>query len=86
VDNRPRPWNTHDTTHGTHECQEEGKPELMLQSYLEGETIKGSRVWEGPRRKGKGGGEKERYGRRWKRCAEGQEIGQRCPMEDGELE
>ena len=51
--------------------------------------IKGSRGWEGLGRKRRGGGEKRsriRYGRRWRRCTEGQEIEQRCvAMGDGEL-
>ena len=51
--------------------------------------IKGSRGWEGLGRKRGEGGEKRgriRYGRRWRRCTEGQEIEQRCvAMGDGEL-
>jgi hypothetical protein len=51
--------------------------------------IKGSRRWEGLGRNIRDGGEKGsriRYGRRWKRCTEGQEIEQRCvAMRDGKL-
>jgi hypothetical protein len=63
----------------------------MLQSYLEGGT-KCSREVEGER--GLGGGEegegkkrrRSRYGKRWRRCTEGQEIEQRCvSMGDEEL-
>ena len=63
----------------------------MFQSYLEGET-KSSREVEGRRDLGEReeGEEKKRgrirYGRRWRRCTEGQEIEQRCvAMGDGEL-
>ena len=51
--------------------------------------IKGSRGWEELGRKRRRRGEKGvriRYGRRWRRCTEGQEIEQRCvAMGDGEL-
>ena len=51
--------------------------------------IKCSRGCEGLRRKRGRGEEKRgriRYGRRWRRCTEGQEIEQRCvAMGDGEL-
>jgi hypothetical protein len=51
--------------------------------------IKGSRGWEGLRRKsGEGGGREGqiRYGRRQKRCTDGQKIEQRCvAIGDGEL-
>ena len=50
--------------------------------------IKESRGWEELGRKRRGGGEKRRirYGRRWRRCTEGQKIEQRCvAMGDGEL-
>ena len=51
-------------------------------------TIKGSRGWEelGRKREGGGGRGRIRYGKRWRRCTEGQEIEQRCvAMGDGEL-
>ena len=39
--------------------------------------VKGSREWEGLGRKRRGGGKKRgriRYGKRWRRCTEGQEL------------
>jgi hypothetical protein len=51
-------------------------------------VIKGSREWDGLGRNRRGGGEEGRirYGRRWKRCIEIQEIEQRCvAMGDREL-
>jgi hypothetical protein len=51
--------------------------------------IKGSRGWEGLVSMRRGGGEKEgknQYGKRWRRCTEGQEFEQSCvSMGDGEL-
>ena len=50
--------------------------------------IKGSRGWETLRKKSRRGKRgRTRYGRRQRRCTEGQEIEQRCvAMGDGELE
>jgi hypothetical protein len=63
----------------------------VLQSYLEGGTISPREV-EGGRDLGgreEGEGNKRgriKYGRRWRRCTEGQEIEQRCiAIGDGEL-
>jgi hypothetical protein len=52
---RQRVWNTHDTSHGPHEAQEEERPKSGLFSPTY-KIIKGSRGWEGLRRKRREGG------------------------------
>ena len=48
MDKRQRTWNTHNTTHGPHEAQEERRPKVDDSVLLKkwNNIIKGSRGWE----------------------------------------
>ena len=73
MDIRQRVWNTHDTTHGPHEAQKEGRPRVDVSVLLRrrNKIIKGSRGWEELGRKRGGGGEKEGQNQVWEEMYRG---------------